>query len=175
MEAPSPSDTARFEEHQRFRQPWLWAILLGACVVSAAAAIVAIRDGRGSPWAALFVLLPASLAWLLYRLDMAVRVDGQALSIGFLPLWRTRIPLADIASCEPRTYRPILEYGGWGVRYSPFGRGWAYNVSGNHGVQLVLAHGRRVLVGSQRPEELAGAIRMASSIRPDGSTRAVAR
>ena len=64
-------------------------------------------------------------------------------------------------SCEPRVYRPVLEYGGWGVRYTPFGRGWAYNVSGNRGVQLVMSSGRRALVGSQRPDDLAGAINAA--------------
>jgi hypothetical protein len=59
---------------------------------------------------------------------------------------------------EARTYRPILEYGGWGIRYSPFGQGCAYNVSGNRGVQLELADGQRILIGSQRAEELARAI-----------------
>ena len=58
---------------------------------------------------------------------------------------------------EARTYRPILEYGGWGIRYT-MGRGWAYNVSGNQGVQLELASGKRILIGSQRAEELARAI-----------------
>ena len=54
--------------------------------------------------------------------------------------------------------QPILEYGGWGIRYSPFGKGWAYNVRGNQGVQLELANGQRILVGSQRADELARAI-----------------
>lgn len=102
---------------------------------------------------------------------MGVQVDGQALSVRFSPLWGTRIPLSDVTSCEPRTYRPILEYGGWGVRYSPFGRGWAYNVSGNRGVHLVLSNGRRVLVGSRRPEALADAINAARRDRPDRPTR----
>jgi hypothetical protein len=38
------------------------------------------------------------------------------------------------------------------------GKGWAYNVRGNRGVQLELANGKRILIGSQRAEELAGAI-----------------
>jgi hypothetical protein len=166
----TPSESISFEEHQRFRQPWLWTVLLGACAVAGCAVFVAVRSGRESPWMALTLLLPGLLAWLLYRLDMGVRVDGQALSVRFSPLWGTRIALADVASCEPRVYRPVLEYGGWGVRYSPFGRGWAYNVSGNRGVQLVLANGRRVLVGSRRPEALADAINAARRDRPDRRT-----
>jgi hypothetical protein len=159
-----------FEEHQRFRQPWLWAMLLGACVVAGGDVVGAVRGGRGSPWTALILLLPASLVWLLYALEMGVRVDAEAVSVRFCPLWGTRIPLDDVISCEPRTYRPILEYGGWGVRYSPFGRGWAYTVSGNRGVQLVLASGRRALVGSQRPQALADAINSARYERPDQPT-----
>ena len=166
----TPSASVSFEEHQRFRQPWLWAVLLGACGVAGYAVFAAARSGRSSPWMALTLLLPGLLVWLLYRLDMGVWVDGQALSVRFSPLWGTCIALADVVSCEPRTYRPVLEYGGWGVRYSPFGRGWAYNVSGNRGVQLVLASGRRILVGSRRPVELADAINAARRNSPDQRT-----
>ena len=34
----------------------------------------------------------------------------------------------------------------------------AYNVSGNQGVELTLRDGRQVMLGSQRPQELADAI-----------------
>jgi hypothetical protein len=34
----------------------------------------------------------------------------------------------------------------------------AYNVSGNRGVQLEFSNGKRLLIGSQRPEDLAAAI-----------------
>lgn len=52
-----------------------------------------------------------------------------------------------------RQYRPILDYGGWGIRWAP-GKGWAYTVRGNLGVQLELSDGKRLLVGSQSPEGL---------------------
>ena len=166
----APSESILFEEHQRFRQPWLWAVLLCACVVAGGSFVASVLGGRGSPWTVLILLLPAALVWLLYVVDMRVRVDAEALSVRFSPIWGTRIPLADVVSCEPRVYRPVLEYGGWGVRYSPFGRGWAYNVWGNRGVQLVLADGRRALVGSQRPQALADAINSARRDRPDQRT-----
>jgi hypothetical protein len=34
----------------------------------------------------------------------------------------------------------------------------AYNVSGNRGVEVELTDGRTVMVGSRRPDELAGAL-----------------
>jgi hypothetical protein len=62
-----------------------------------------------------------------------------------------------MARCEPCSYKPIKEYGGWGIK------GWSpnrliYNVSGDQGVELTLHDGRQLMLGSQRPQELAGAI-----------------
>ena len=85
------------------------------------------------------------------------RVDAEAVRIRFFPLGKKTIPLGDVVRWEARTYRPIREYGGWGIRYT-LGRGWAYNVRGKQGVQLELANGQRILIGSQRAEELAAAI-----------------
>ena len=63
----------------------------------------------------------------------------------------------DLSEYYARTYRPIWEYGGWGIRCS-FGKGKAYNVSGNKGVQLVFKSGKRLLIGSQRADELEEAL-----------------
>ena len=136
-----------FEEEQRFRQWWLWAILGGSCLLTLwAGSLVHSRIP-------LLVNLP--LLWLFYALRLETRVDATEIRIRFFPLTR-RIPLAEIQSCEARTYRPIGEYGGWGIRWGF--SGMAYNVSGDRGVQLVLADGKRVLIGSQRADELAATI-----------------
>ena len=50
----------------------------------------------------------------------------------------------------------FYDYGGWGIRRGR--RGWAYNVSGNRGVLLQLENEKTLLIGSQRPDELAAAI-----------------
>ncbi|MHC4338483.1 MAG: hypothetical protein ACYSTG_11155 [Planctomycetota bacterium] len=64
-----------------------------------------------------------------------------------------------MSECYARTYKPIREYGGWGIRYSfRKGIGRAYNMSGNKGVQLVFKNGKKLLIGSQKPDELAQAI-----------------
>jgi hypothetical protein len=156
----------RFEERQRFRQPWLWAVMLGVASAATASVALAVSTGQASHWVVLFLAGPAVLVYLLYRLELEVRVDDETLSIRFAPLSRKRIPLATIASCEPRTYRPLVEYGGWGIRYSLSGKGWAYNVSGNRGVQLVLTDGSRILVGSRRPSDLADALNRPGVLDP---------
>jgi hypothetical protein len=147
--------TLIFEENQSFRQPWLWTLML-ASLAGLVAALVLVPEAR----VPLLIVLGFSLAafLLLFSMKMTVRVGDEFIYIRFFPIWKKTIPLAEIVRSEVRTYRPILEYGGWGIRYSPYGKGWAYNVSGNQGVQLELVNGKRILIGSQRAEELARAI-----------------
>jgi hypothetical protein len=137
-----------FREEQRFRQPWLWMILLAGGLLTLWAARTA------SAWVALAAFVP--VLWLFYTLKLEVEVDQTDIRIRFFPLSRRAIPLTSIQSCEARTYRPIREYGGWGIKYGF--SGMAYNVSGDRGVQLVLRNGRRILIGSQRADELAAVI-----------------
>jgi hypothetical protein len=94
--------------------------------------------------------------WSL-RLVTEVRDDG--LYIRFAPLHRSfrRVPWTTIESAEATTYRPLREYGGWGIRWRP--GAVAYNVQGSRGVFLTRPDDRDLLVGSQRPDELATAIR----------------
>lgn len=47
-------------------------------------------------------------------------------------------------------------YYGWGIRLTP--RGWLYNVSGFSAVEVTLDGGRRVRIGTDRPEDLLAAI-----------------
>jgi len=142
-----------FEENQPFRQPWLWTLMLATLGVLVFASLDA---PEGAPWIILSIMLAVAL--LLYVMRLSVQVDTEAVHIRFFPIWKKTIPFAEIVRWEARTYRPSLEYGGWGIRYS-LGNGWAYNVSGNRGVQLELANGKRILIGSQRAEALARAIR----------------
>jgi len=101
----------------------------------------------------------------IFSLTTEVRRDG--IYIRFSPLHRSfrKIPLVDLMRHEVRTYSPIREYGGWGIRYGR--KGTAYNARGNRGVQLELSDGKQVLIGSQKPEELARAIDMAKAKRQE--------
>jgi hypothetical protein len=148
-------NTVLFEERQFFRQPWIWGLMLLFDVGLLVAALL-VPEIQLAFWVILGIMLASGL--LLFSMRLWVQVDTEAIRVRFFPIWKKTIPLAEIARWEARSYRPILEYGGWGIRYSPFGKGWAYNVSGNQGVQLNLASGKRILIGSQRSEELATTI-----------------
>jgi hypothetical protein len=130
----------------------LLAILLAVSVAAA------IQFRPGLPGLRPFLLLiPAAAVALIVVMELRVTVTPEAVRIHMAPFFKRTIARADIAGAEARTYSPIREYGGWGLRLGP--RGWAYNVSGNRGVELTLASGKHVMIGSPRAEELEAAIR----------------
>ena len=69
-------------------------------------------------------------------------------------LFHKRFPLREVVTVEPVRNSWIW---GWGIRYTP--HGWLYNVSGLDAVELSLESGKRVRIGTDRPQELARAIR----------------
>ncbi len=105
----------------------------------------------------LWPVLLLGMAFNLLCLRTTVTEAQVTVRFGALfPLYQRSIPKADIVSFEVVTYSPIADYGGWGIKW---GRGGlALNARGNRGVRLTLRDGRRVLVGSQRPGELAAAL-----------------
>lgn len=136
-----------FREVQRFRQWWLW-ILLG--LVSLVSVVT------GGPGGILVAGVVVVLMWSL-RLITEVREDG--LYVRFAPVQRSfrRVPWSAIESVESTRYRPLREYGGWGVRWRP--GTVAFTVSGSRGVFVKRPDDRDLLVGSRRPDELATAVR----------------
>ncbi|WP_152041910.1 hypothetical protein [Salinigranum salinum] len=135
--------TPLFREVQRFRQPWLWALLGGIALLMLVLGPIS--------WSGLVVV--GAVAGLLYslRLETEVRADGIYLKMW--PLHRSfrRVQWTEIERYEPEEYRPIREFGGWGIRWAP-GK-IAYNVHGNQGIRILRTNGRVVLIGSQHPEE----------------------
>ena len=91
------------------------------------------------------------IVWAMIRLIVEVRDDY--LLIRYYPFTTRKVSFVDIKRAEARTYSPLREYGGWGVR--GWGKKMAYNVSGNKGVEVELQDGQTIMIGSQRSEELA--------------------
>lgn len=164
---------ALFREEQRFRQTWLLALIVGVAgmLIGLASYGLVVHFGFGRPFgrepltgpqlvamASVMIAVGVGLVWLLSSAKLATTVTAEALSVRFTPFHRKpRIYTAnDIESAQARTYRPLAEYGGWGIRLGRAGH--AYNVSGDRGVQLHLKGGKRLLIGSQRADELEAAL-----------------
>jgi len=161
----SGREDIEFREVQTFPRPmWILVALsaLGSCIALFFGLFVGRPQGEKDTPGLLILLvvillgLGLPLLFFLARLMIEVREDG--LYYCFFPFhfsWH-RLGFSDIRTAEARSYRPLLEYGGWGIRYGFKGK--AYNARGNQGVQLQLNNGRRILFGSQKAEELAAAI-----------------
>lgn len=105
----------------------------------------------------LFVLFGIGLPALFHYMQLIVEVDTERVRIRYIPFIDRTIPLTTIIKCEAKTYEPIRDFGGWGIR-GLTKRRRAYNVSGNEGVELTLRDESQVMIGSQRAEILAAAI-----------------
>lgn len=143
-----------FEETQ---EP-AWPIAMLAPGATAAGVLAAARTiGLGARFgAAGLAAAAAGLALREVAFPLQTTLLQNELQVRFGRRTRFRIPLKNVVRAYYRAYNPIPEYGGWGIRTGMQGR--AFNMRGNEGVQLVLASGKRVLIGSQRPDELARAI-----------------
>ncbi len=143
-----------FREEQRFRQPWLM-LLMAASTLVAAWAVQTTQAGAVATLAAL--ALPVTISVWLLSMTLITEVRPEGLYVRFKMLWPERIiPYYQIVRVEAKRYRPIREYGGWGVRgIAPVK---AFNVSGNRGVLLSLTDGQYLMIGSQRPDQLAAAL-----------------
>ena len=118
----------------------------------------AIDVSRIQSWGAWLVVAVPGAVWVwLLSMTLVTEVRPEGLYIRFKMLWPERtIPFSQIVKAETKRYRPILEYGGWGVRgIAPVK---AFNVSGNQGVLLSLTGGQSLMIGSQRPDQLAAAL-----------------
>lgn len=166
--AEAPRDVI-FRESQRFTQKWLWLLIMlmaiGIWIMTLAHFFFA-RPGRTSLLADIIVVISWALAGvgipiLFVTMELVTEVRTDGLYVRMIPfhLKYKRFSWGEIRECQARRYDPIREYGGWGIRRGR--KGGAFNVSGDRGVQLVFTNGRRLLIGSQRAEELAAAIERA--------------
>jgi hypothetical protein len=155
-----------FSETQRFTQVWLWLLVLLVAAIGWWAFVEQIVLGREfgthpAPdvllWI-IFILLGIGFPFFFRSLKLVTELRDDHLRLRFSPICTRRVLYTEIKSAQARTYRPIVEYGGWGIRWS-LKNGMAYNVSGNMGVQLELTNGKRLLIGSQRADELERAIK----------------
>ena len=154
--------SVRYEEVQHFH-PAFQALMVGIglfLLVSLVADVVfhTPLGSKPAPPAVLAGVLVFFVLLYLWVFRLVVRVDGQSVraEFGYLGRLNFRWTRDQIRSCEPVTYRPLRDFGGWGIRFGAGGKR-CYSARGNRGV-LLETDKRQVTIGSQRPEELAAAI-----------------
>ena len=147
-----------------------------------------IQLGLGKPWGnnplpdvgliiITFVMLLLSTNILWIHLKTFIDRDGIHIRMWMCPFYvKTKSFLwVDIAEVYIRKYRPVAEYGGWGIQNGKDSRNplenlrfsvgkikipqketnnMAYNMSGNIGLQLVMKDGKKILIGTHKSDEL---------------------
>jgi hypothetical protein len=155
-----------FSETQRFRQWWLIILISLPFLFFSCIAVSQIFFGiiygdkpMSNAEVTIALLVNTAILVLFFYVRLETRVEQDCIRIRFFPFhfsWRT-FPRDEIANAVVREYKPIAEYGGWGIR--GIGKNRAFNISGNKGLQLEFNDGKRILIGTQQPEELAIAVR----------------
>jgi hypothetical protein len=151
IELPGDVEVA-FEEVQPFDQIWLWLLMGFEMVI----VMIALLTTGQLLWTVAIGLGAITLTMALFSsLKLMTRIDSVGIHYRMKPFhFKVQtIPWEDIDQVHVRKYSPILEYGGWGMRYGRNGK--AFNVRGNYGIQIVKKGGKKLLLGTQHPDDAA--------------------
>lgn len=146
-----------FNEKQKITQTWLLILL----VISVAIPLFVITNKYinnkitlKSYFITLIVVITS--ASLVFLFNLKTKIDEYGIHYQFFPIhlkfktfyWN------DIKKVEVIKYNPLVDFGGWGVRYTfSKKKGITYNVSGNIGIQIELKNGKKRLIGTQKKHE----------------------
>lgn len=156
-----------FIETQRFRQIWLWLLLISISVILLNKSAVYLFQWfvsaqwgeSNNNWLSIAInffsiLAVLGLLSLLFFSRLKTTIDKDGVKVILWPLQNKPrfFHWDDIEEVFIRKYRPMDDYGGWGIKHGRKGK--AYNISGNMGLQLFLKSGERLLIGTQKHVEL---------------------
>lgn len=148
-----------FQEVQRFKQLWLW-LLLGGLVLLFTYGIFQ-QLVLGEPWGSnpapnlvlvLIYLFVLGIVVFMSSIQLKTTIDYDGIKAAFFPLTKQTILWDDVEEITIARYRPIRDYGGWGVRYS-FKKGKALTISGDQGIKITTKKGQKILIGTNQPQE----------------------
>ena len=152
-----------FSERQEFKQWWVWLILLGINGLFLFGVFKQVIGGEkfgNKPMSDTGLLIVTGLTFILtflfinLHLDTIIKRDG--IYVRYFPFhikfkyyaWNT------LTKSFVRQYSALTEYGGWGLRLGLLRKGTAFNVSGNKGLQLEFKSNKKLLIGTNKADEL---------------------
>jgi hypothetical protein len=106
------------------------------------------------------LVLPPALVIGILRMTTEVLPSQCRVWYGFVPTYRKAISLEAVSRIEIISYRAIHDHLFWGVRTTRDGEK-VMTARGSRAVRLHMRDGSRILIGSQKPEELAESIERA--------------
>lgn len=149
---------------ERQRPPWYFSLaIVSGCIVFGIVVLVLIFSTNLPPRAAAILVIAwlaaALVDGLIASLGLVSDVYPDRLDVYFTPLHFPcrKILWEEIETIYSRSYSPLEEYGGWGIRRGKSGS--AYNLKGSQGIQVELKDGRKFLIGTQQPDAFMQAVK----------------
>jgi hypothetical protein len=150
-----------FKEQQRFTQTWLIVLLAISVIIPIVIIINEYLDENTTMSSNEFILTLGGIlvsVTFIFFFQLKTRIDEFGIHYQFFPfhLSMKTIHWKEINTATVRTYDPIGEYGGWGIKGGLFwdkSKGKCMNISGDIGIQLVFKDGKKILIGTQKKEE----------------------
>ncbi len=98
----------------------------------------------------MLLIFIVALKALFYFILIKIRIDKSEIHFQFFPFVSKHIRWSDVEKAGVIQYDFV---GGWGVRlFTKYGT--VYNVKGNVGLALELKSGKKLLIGTQKGEQL---------------------
>lgn len=148
-----------FNEQQRFTQLWMLVLMGVSVVVPVGLIIKEYTSQKATMSTNEFIITITSILFvssLIFFFKLITRIDEYGIHYRFFPFHRNlkTISWSQISKAYIRTYEPIGDYGGWGIKGGwSQKKGKAINVSGNVGIQLELTNGKKLLIGTNKEIE----------------------
>ena len=160
-----------FSEKQRFTQWWIWVFLAGINLVFIYGIYKQVIIGQpfgdnpmNNVGLILVAILMFSLGVLFWSFQLETVITKSGIYVKYFPFHKAfrECTLAKISKLYVRQYKPLSEFGGWGIKFAVGGQ--AFNVSGNMGLQIEFMDGKKLLIGTNKPTELAEIINKINEI-----------
>jgi hypothetical protein len=158
-----------FKEIQKFKQPWVFVLLIATGLITIGIFGFGIyrqifqglkfgnhpMSDMGLIIVFCLVLLLNIALFLLFGLaKLTTVIDKVGIEYRFFPFHASShlIYWNMIEKYTVIKYDPLKDYGGWGIKYNRHGK--AYTLSGDKGLLLYLKSGKKILIGTQKDSEL---------------------
>lgn len=151
-----------FYEKQKFTQWWLWLLLTITGILPIIGVFshlvfpeVEADSMMDNSTTTIFAAVMVVVILLFLVMNLTTDIDQKKIKINFFPFVKKSIYWKDVKKAE------VIDYGfvgGWGIRlFTEYGT--VYNMRGNKGLALELQNGKRLVIGTQKEEELRNFIR----------------
>lgn len=149
-----------YREEQKVRQPWIWILVLGILglfIWGIIQQVVFGVDFGNNPTSNLgliaFSIIPIGLIYFLYTYKMTTEITSDYIYFKVKYFLKKKISWDEVKSVELIKYKPLSQFGGWGIRYGI--KGTAYSVSGKECLLIhLIDNDRKIYLGTQEPDRL---------------------